>query len=239
MADMENTVDVGMPEGSAADDAQQAPNGESLSTILEEAQETQEEQEAAQGQKGGSEPGWIKQRVSKAVEKAVAEAEARMRALYETQLAQLNADRVERQAQELVRRGEFRSLETAKEYLTLKGGQPRQAQPEENQQEVDPVIQAKADLLAGQARRIKESRGVDVMAAYNQDPQIQQRIANGEWDFYDVAEYLSSRRNPPSPARSANGGRADRTSISDMTDAQWKRLNENLAKGKRYNVRNS
>lgn len=233
MAEQEYTVEVGMPEASAADDAQQAQEGEALSAITEQTEETQEESK-------GSEPGWIKQRVSKAVEKAVAEAEARMAARYEAQLAELNAERVERQAQQLVRTGEFKSLETAKEYLTLKAGKTPMAQeaPQHPEQEnVDPVIQAKADLLAAQARKIESARGIDVMAAYNADKSIQQKVLSGEWDFYDVAEYLSTRRNPPAPARSANGARAERTSIRNMTEAQWKRLNDNLAAGRRYNAR--
>ena len=222
MPEMENTVGVSLPE--AVDDAQQN-EGESLSEIVEESHEEQPKQDA----------GWFRQRIDKAVSKAVADAEARLTAKYEAQLAEFAEERIERQAQELVDNGEFKSLDTAKEYLTLKSGrQPKVVEKQEP--EIDPTIQAKADFLANQAHKIKSSRGVDVMAAYNEDPQIQQRIASGEWDFYDVADFLT-KRNPPSPARSSNGAHTERTSISKMTDKQFRALQDNLAHGKKYNLR--
>ena len=137
-----------------------------------------------------------------------------------------------------MQRGEFKSLDTAKEYLTLKsGGAPAAQENTPAEQEQDPVIQAKAEVLAAQARRIQSARGIDVMAAYNGNQDIQRRVLTGEWDFYDVAEYLSTRRNPPAPARSANGARAERTSIANMSERQWEALQKNLAAGKKYNVR--
>ena len=226
MPENENTVDVALPE--AADDAQQN-EGESLSTITEESQEEGQQKQDA---------GWFRQRIDKAVSKAVAEAEQRMAAKYESQLAEFAVERIDRQAKELVRNGEFKSLETAKEYLTLKsGGKFTAAAKEEPEQETDPVIQAKADVLAKQAHKIQAARGIDVMAAYNNDPQVQQKIGSGEWDFYDVADYLQSRRNPPSPARSSNGARAEKTSIRNMTEAQFKALQKNVAEGRVYDMR--
>ena len=231
MPDIENTVDVTLPE--ATDDAALNNEGESLSTITEETQgEEQPKQDA----------GWFRQRIDKAVSKAVAEAEARMAAKYESQLAEFANERIERQAQDLVRSGEFRNLETAKEYLTLKQGrQPEKAPKEEEQQhqqqETDPVIQARADLLAQQARKIEASRGSDVMAAYNEDQEIQRKVASGEWDFYDVADYLGQKRNPPSPARTSNGARSEKVSIRNMTDKQFNALQDKLAHGVKYNLR--
>ena len=222
MPEMENTVGVSLPE--AVDDAQQN-EGESLSEIVEESNEEQPKQDA----------GWFRQRIDKAVSKAVAEAKAELTAQYEAQLAEFREEKIARQAQELVDNGEFKNIETAKEYLTLKSG--RQFKPVEREEpEVDPAIQAKADVLAQQAHKIKSSRGVDVMAAYNNDPQIQQRIASGEWDFYDVADFLT-KRNPPSPARSSNGARSERVSIRNMTDKQFEALQRNLAQGRKYNLR--
>ena len=219
MPDIENTVDVSLPE--AVDDAQQN-EGESLTEITGEQEEPKQD------------AGWFKQRIDKAVNKAVSEANARI-AEYEARIAQLESERVDRKAQELVDSGEFKSLETAREYLTLKSGrQPMKAEP---QQESDPVIQAKADMLAKQAQKIKSSQGLDVMAAYNQDSSIQQRIASGEWDFYDVAEYLQNRRNPPSPARSSNGARSEKVSIKNMSEKQWQALQANLGQGKKYSLR--
>jgi len=229
MPEVDNTVDVTLPE--VADDAQ-LNEGESLSTITEESQdEGQQKQDA----------GWFRQRIDKAVSKAVMEAEQRMAAKYESQLAEFAAERIERQAQELVRNGEFRSLDTAKEYLTLKSGrQPEkavQAEEQPRQQETDPVIQARADLLAQQAHKIESSRGIDVMAAYNGDSEIQRKVASGEWDFYDVADYLAQKRNPPSPARTSNGAHTEKASIRNMTDKQFKALQDKIAHGVKYNLR--
>lgn len=238
MADFENpTVEVGMPEESAADDAQQAQLGEALSTITDEVEAEQQETQPEQQQH--TEPGWMKQRIGKAVDKAVAEAEARIAARYEAQISELQAERLERQAQDLVRSGEFKSLDTAKEYLQLKGGRveaPKQAEQQAAEQtpDIDPVIQAKADMLAAQARKIKASRGLDVMAAYNSNPEIQRKLASGEWDFYDVAEAMSQDRRAPTISRSANGARSEKKSISEMSEAEWHRLQQNLANGKRY-----
>lgn len=237
MSDFENpTVEDVMPEASAQDDAAQAQLGEALSTITEETEEAEAQEQQPEQQH--TEPGWMKQRIGKAVEKAVAEAEARLTAKYETELAEFRNERLERQAQDLVRSGEFKNLETAKEYLQLKGGQTQQSKPEQpaddQQPDIDPVIRAKADMLAAQARKIKQSRGLDVMAAYNESPEIQRKLASGEWDFYDVAESMSEQHRAPTISRSANGARSEKKSISDLTEAEWRRLNQNLANGRKY-----
>lgn len=237
MSDFENpTVEDVMPEASAQDDAAQAQLGEALSTITDE---VQTEEQESQPEQQHTEPGWMKQRIGKAVDRAVAEAEARIRAEYQQQIQELQDERLERQAQDLVRSGEFKNLETAKEYLQLKGGRTQQPKPaeqpaEDQQPEIDPVIRAKADMLAAQARKIKASRGLDVMAAYNSDPEIQRKLASGEWDFYDVAEAMGEERRAPSISRSANGARSEKKSIADLSEAEWQRLQKNLANGRKY-----
>jgi len=233
MSQEENTVDVGMPELSAADDAQQAVDGEITATPEEQPGEAQQQPER-------EDAGWFKQRISKAVDKAVAEAEARMAAKYEAQIAALNEERLERQAQALVSRGEVKSLEMAKEYLRLKGGEQQQEseQPQAEESKDDPVIQAKADMLARQANKIKAARGLDVMAAYNSDQEIQRKIASGEWDFYDVADNLDAgERHTPVPARASNGAKNEPVSIRNMTEAQWKEFNKKLDHGGRFRAR--
>ena len=231
MADMEDTV-VELAEVSAADDAQQA-QGEPISAVAEEPQND------AQEQNEPKDAGWFKQRIAHAVNKAVAETQAKLEQ-YERQIQELQSERLERQAQELVRTGEFKSLDTAKEYLQLKGGAHVENQPqaptqqEENQPEIDPVVQAKADMLAKQAAKIKSTRGLDVMAAYNQDPEIQRRLASGEWDFYDVADSLESKPKAPAPIRNANGARNEPVSIRNMTEKQWKELNRRIELGSRF-----
>ena len=92
MPDIENTVDVTLPE--AVDDAQQN-EGESLSNIAEETQEEQPQKDA----------GWFRQRIDKAKAQAIADYKAQ----HDTEVAELRAEieelraeRLERKAQELV-----------------------------------------------------------------------------------------------------------------------------------------
>lgn len=214
---MDNTVEN--IEGIVLDDAVQAPEtqGESIEQLVEEPAEPQPK-----------EPGWIKGRVDAAVRKA----EERIRAEYEAKLAPLYESMRDRQAQELVAQGEFRSLERAKEYLQLKGGEA--VNPVSEPEPQDPVIQARASLLAKQAEKLK-SRGVDVMAAFNNDPQIQQKVLSDEWDFYDVADSL--KKTPPAPVRTPNGVGVQTVNIQNMSDEQWARLQKNLSKGGRYDMR--
>lgn len=254
---MDNTVEMMQP-GSVLDDAAQA-QAEALSAFVNEqpAQQTQPEAPATK-----SEPGWIKQRVNAAVEKAVAETEARLTAKYEAMLAPMRESMMDREAAQLVQDGEFKSIDRAKEYVRLKNGVNPPADPAPAQQQTqqptrdaqgrfvksegpkqedgDPVVRARADLLAKQAQKVKEGYGVDVMQVFNTDPEARQRVLSGEWDFYDVAAYAASGgRNVPVPMRSANGmGMANGgVSIANMSDEQFARLQNNLASGHSYDMR--
>lgn len=187
------------------------------------------------------EPGYIRQRIDKAVAKAVAETEARMQALFDQKLAPLRESMMDRQAAELVESGEFKSKETALEYVRLKAGapMPQQApqQPRDEQGRFttneDPIAQARANVLAGQAEKIRARRGLDVMSAFQNSPGIQQKVLSGEWDFYDVAENMQSAR-VPSPMYTPNGASFEGLSVRDLTDEQFEQLNRNLAAGKTY-----
>lgn len=249
---MENTVEQ-ILAGSVQDDAAQAQqeNTQPLSEFISE-QKTQEQPEAP----APKEPGWIKQRVSAAVDKAVAEAEARVAARYEAMLAPMRESLMDREAQELFASGEFKTLERAKEYVRLKNGvpaaqeesQPQKSAPERDaqgrfikqEQPEDPVTQAKADLLAKQAQKIMNTQGVDVMAAFQSDPNVQAKVLSGEWDFYDVAQELTGRmgRRAPAPVYSPNSaGNPGGLSVANMSDEQFDRLNQSLASGRRYDMR--
>lgn len=247
---MENTVDMNL--GSVLDDAAQAQGG-----TLETLSDLTEQQQANPDTPPKTEPGWIKQRVNAAVNKAVAEAEARVAARYEAMLAPMRESMLDREAQELVQSGEFKSLDRAKEYVRLKNGaqptapsaevqppardaQGRFAKTETTQQGGEnPVTKAKADLLAAQAKKIINARGIDVMQAFNDNPEIQQKVLSGEWDFYDVADHMTSGgKMVPSPMRTPNGsGNRNAVSIRGMTAEQFRKLDENLASGSRYDLR--
>lgn len=249
---MENTVEQ-ILAGSVQDDAAQAQqeNTQPLSEFMNE-QKTQTQPEAP----APKEPGWIKQRVSAAVDKAVAEAEARVAARYEAMLAPMRESLMDREAQELFASGEFKTLERAKEYVRLKNGvpaaqeerSPQRSAPERDaqgrfikqEQPEDPVTQAKADLLARQAQKIMNTQGVDVMTAFQNDPDVQAKVLSGEWDFYDVAQELTGRagRRAPAPVYSPNSaGNQAGLSVANMSDEQFDRLNQSLASGRRYDMR--
>ena len=249
MENMETMVDF-MQQASAPDNTVQANAADSLESIIEETPaQTQQEQQKEK------EPGWIKQRVNKAVEKAVAEAEARVSARYEEMLAPIRESVLERQANDLVAQGEFKSLERAKEYLRLKGGMPVQSaetpktepkQPARDDQGRftaskdegdDAARHARADILAKQAQKIKGTRGVDVMDMFHSDDTVKQRVLSGEWDFYDVLDAMQSKRSTPSAVRNPNSGAVSGVSIMGMTDEQFARLQANLAAGRTYDMR--
>ena len=236
--DENKAVEMMLADG-VQDDAAQTDVGEPISELLNEQPAAEQQQQEATPQK---EPGWIKQRIGKAVEKAVAEAEARVTAQYEAMLAPIRESVLDRQAEDLVKSGEFKSLETAKEYVRLKGGvvsapaaEPDQQKPTVQQRDEqgrfvsnnDAMTHARADLLAKQAQKI------------NADEYMKHRVLSGEWDFYDVAESMASpQHNAPVPVRTSNGGTSpSAVSISGMTDDQFRRLQANLANGRIYDMR--
>jgi len=194
---------------------------------------------------GTSEPGWIKKRVDKAVQKAVAETEARMNAQFNTQMAPILERLLEQDARELVKQGEFKSLDRAKEYLQLKQGMPVQkTEPPRNEKgqfesKQDPMNKARADILARQAQKIKATRGLDVMAEFNGSEEVKEKIISGEWDFYDVAESMKRpKQKAPVPMRSPNGASgSEKSTIASMSDEQFDRLDRKISEGARYNLK--
>ncbi len=218
---------------------------EPLESLTDEPQQVEEPQ---QTEPPAKEPGWIRQRVDKAVQRAVRETEARMQAQFDAQFAPFRESMMQQEAEKLVASGEFRSAETALEYVRLKNGvqppspqaeQPRDTQgrfvspqPQE-QPAVSPMVQARAVELDKQANKIRDRRGLDVMTEFNGNPQVRERVASGEWDFYDVADFMESRSAPP-VIRNAGGGSIGSTPIDSMTDEQFARLNEQLRLGHKY-----
>ena len=246
MTDFE-TVDTGAEV--VADDAQlETLEEEADSSLpLEEAlSDEPDKPEEKQDSQGTSEPGWIKKRVDKAVQKAVAETEARMNAQFQAQMAPIFERMLDQEARELVKQGEFKSLDRAKEYLQLKQGMTPKQQPKQqprneqgqftSQQEQENHV--RADMLARQAQKIKANQGLDVMAAFNENEDIKNKIISGEWDFYDVAEAMRKpRQRAPAPMRSPNGASgSERSTIATMSDEQFDRLDRKIAEGARYNL---
>lgn len=244
--DEKNTV--GNTMESVLDDAVLAPEdtSEPISEVLNE--QPVEQQQTSEPQQQPKEPGWMKGRIDAAVNKAIRESEARIRGEYEQRISRMQETLWDREAQDLVAAGEFKSLDRAKEYIRLKGGAAPATETNEpprdehgrftKQQGDDPAVTARAQVLASQAQKIKEKRGVDVMQAFNDDPKIKQKVVSGEWDFYDVAEQLgSTSKHVPAPVRTPNGANTASFSFSNMSDDQWKRFNQRLEGGAIFDVR--
>ena len=221
---------------------------ESLDSLSED-EEPEEDQEEQAPQ--ATEPGWIKKRVQKAVDRAIAQTRAEMQAMFDEQMAPIRARMIEDEAQELVRSRKVTDIETARELVRLRNGQPAQAQVEEPQQprqangqyaaKRDPAIQARIDMLQHQADRIKESGGPDVIAEFQNNEEVKNAIVSGDMDFYDVANQLrerSSRKRPPSPMRSPNGASGKNpNAIDTMSDEQFERMERKIKEGARYQLR--
>ncbi len=105
------------------------------------------------------------------------------------------------------------------------------AQPAE-----DITLKLRAQELITQARTIQAVAQADVMALYNNDPEVRARILRGEWDFIDVWKNMQPAQQPPIPVRTANGG-AGAMNISGMNDAQFSKLNEMLKRGAKVDMR--
>ena len=225
---------------------EESDDSQSLESALEdEGQPAEEQPKETRKSEEPREPGWIKQRVDKAVQKAIAETEARMRAAFDQQMAPYRERMVEEEARELVRQGTVKDLDTAKELVRYRQGQPQERKTEQPRNEKgqfapkeDPVLSARIDLLAGQARKIQERQGLDVMAEFNNNPDIQHKIRTGEWDFYDVVEHMKKpTKKPPAPMRSPNGASGqEKSTIMSMTDEQFDRFEKKIAGGARYKI---
>ena len=198
-----------------------------------------------------SEPGYVQGRIAKAVQKAVAETEARLTAQFEAQMAPIREQALNAEAQELVRSGKVKDLETAKELVRYRQGQPQAAkqgdgsQPRNQQgqfqQKEDPATKAQIQMLRHQAARIKENGGPDVTNAFLDNEDIKRKVVSGEWDFYDVAEHLKkggAKKKAPAPMRSPNRASGmSPNAIDTMSDEAFERMEKNIGKGARYSLR--
>lgn len=245
---MENTVE--MMTTQVQDDA--ALTAQEPQTLADVIGSTNEQQPAAEAnapaeQPPKSEPGWIKMRVGAAVNKAVAEAEARIRAEYEAQMAPLREMQLEAEADKLVADGVVTDRAVALELARARKGMPAKANPptpttpprdEQGRFVAKPSepadeVRLRANMLIAQAENIKNATGVDVMALYNSDPDVREKIVSGEWDFTNVlnAHKDAAPRTAPSPVRNANGLGMGNVDIRGMSSEQFHKMNDFLEHG--------
>ena len=241
-----------LPEGLIEEtDETEIDLDEAIDENAEEGQAADEQDEPEhEAEPQAKEPHYVKGRIEKAVARVREEYEAILNPLRE-QVSAMQERMLKVDAQELVKKGEFRSVETAEEYLRLKQGlpapsieelkgQPRNANGQfapKQDANGDAATQARIDMLKHQASQIKARTGVDVIKAFNENPDIKKRIIAGEVDFYDVAEEIGKpkRGKPPAPMRSPNGAATSqpRNAIEEMSDEQFERLEARVKKGAR------
>ena len=267
--DIDDIEDIDLTEDFDDVDEDDAEDLESLITEGaddEEAQpdeetEEQEEESEPQGTSGKrSEPGYVRKRVDEAVQKANAETEARVRSEERANFDQrLNAELdkrmapilerlVEMDAQELLRKGTVKDIETARELARYRQGvqsapaaEPKEQQRNEkgqfaSQSKEDPATTARIKMLRHQADSIKAHGGPDVIAEFQNNPRVKQKVISGEMDFYDVErEMKAPKKRPPSPMRSPNGATKgeDINPIMEMSDKEFEKLERRVQSGTR------
>ena len=249
MVDIEDTDQEAAEEEAFTEDdlsEEEEESAESLDSLNGEEEKPAEEQPKAQGT---SEPGYVQKRIDKALARERENIKAEVMAQMEAQYAPIRDRLLEMDAKELVRQGEFKSIERAKEYLQLKQGitptvtqqpaQPRQANGQFAPKQ-DPATTAKIDMLSHQAYKIKAETGLDVIEVFSSNKEIKDKIVNGEMDFYDLAKQMQSqtKRKPPAPSRSPNGasGQTASNAIDTMSDEQFERMERKISQGARYKL---
>lgn len=163
---------------------------------------------------------------------------------YESRLQRLEEIALKEDARELAKQ-EGCSEALAMRILRAERGLPAQqeapAQPRDekgrftsNQQPKAPDVNERAQQLFDQAKNIQRMGGVDVMALFNENPEIRSKVSSGEMDFYDVArEYgkAEPRKQTPPVTRSGQPGVIAGRSIADLSDDEFDRLNRLLEGG--------
>jgi len=246
MSDAEQTELEDLPEGL---EEEVEVSEEPLEEAIEDSEEEPAEEQPKKAEGTTAEPGYVKKRIDKAVQKAIAETRAEMQAEFEKQMAPFRERLLEDEAKDLVRQGEFKSLDRAKEYLRLKQGQPATEEPAPQPRDdkgkyapkSNPAQEAHINMLARQADKIKARTGIDVIDIMTGDDEIRDKIMKGEMDFEDVAEMAKAQktgRKPPAPMRSPNGASGQTpNAIDQMSDAQFKRLMKRIDEGARITLK--
>jgi hypothetical protein len=246
--DFEETMvdEVEMPEEFVEEEDSEEEDVEEFidEDSTEEAEEQPEEPKAK-----AQEPGYVQKRIDKALRQQRDSMRAEIMAEVEAQYAPIRDRLLEMDAQELVRSGEFKSIERAKEYLQLKQGvTPREPEGQLRNEQGQFMSQNQAiemarteeriEMLKQQAADIKEETGLDVIAEWNRNPEVKKAVMDGEMDFYQVAKQMQGRKRPPSPTRSPNGvNGVGPQSITSMSDAQFKKLDKMLDQGVRFTIK--
>lgn len=243
--DFDNEADDALPE-EVVEETDESEEQDLESLADEEADEGQAEE---QTQPQASEPKWMQKRISKAVDKALSRERESIRAEMEAQYAPIRERLMEMDAQDLLRSGKVKDIETARELVRYRQNAPQAPAAEPTPQPrnehgqftsaTDPEDSVRVDMWAHQADAIREETGLDVISVFSEDEDIKQAVLNGEMDMYDVAKMMqSNRRRAPAPMRSPNGAvGSNPNAIDTMSDEQFDRMEERIRKGARYSLK--
>lgn len=229
-----------------------------------EEEETEEEDDEPQGTSGKrSEPGYVRKRVDEAVQKARADERLKVRAEYDAEFDQRVEEQlnkrmapvlerlVEMDAKELVASGAVKDIETARELARYRQGvksapvadkeqqRNEKGQFTSGQKNDDPETSTRIKMLRHQADAIKARGGPDVIAEFQNNPRVKQKVISGEFDFYDVAEQMKApKKRPPAPMRSPNGATntGDINPIMEMSDKEFEKLERRVQSGARIRM---
>ena len=255
---MADNTSVETFEESVQADAVQAPEENGTTGISEFLSETAD-QEGSQPQDRSAQQdrvsGGIKGRLldadRKGYDRGKSEAEAAWqteKAQYEARIQQLVEYEIKDEAKKLAAQENI-SEALAERLIRAERGMPGSVQPEVQQNSqprdergrfVSPKsddANAYAQTLLDQANTIKRLTGQDMMALYNSDKSIQDRILSKEIDFYDLAEEMRTQKRMPPVVRSANGQANRHRSIADLTDDQFDELDRRLEQGAVFDMR--
>ena len=236
-------------ESEEEDFSEEFPDEEEEEEVEEADEEEVEDEEEEEEEPPASEPGWMKKRIGKAVEKAVRETEARMQAMFEEQMKPFREKMIEDEAQALVASRKVADLETARELVRYRQGAQPDVEEEQPRNEhgqfasreqiaEEARINARIDMLTEQRNKILKKTGFDVMDVFNSDPEIKRQVVDGEIDFYEVADMQPKKKRPPTPSRSPNGStNMTPNAFATMSSKQFARLEKKLDEGVRYKMR--
>ena len=245
---------------SAQDDAVQASDEpQAFSQLLEEKPEEQNSQDGGDDS-GERVSGGIRGRLlaseNKGYERGKQEAQAaweQEKAKYEERLARLEEIEIKQEARELAAKEKV-SEALAERLIRAERGKPApqitEEQPKAQERPRDAQgrfvstqqnsADARAQELMTQAQNIQRMTGQNVLDVFNSDESVRRRVASGEIDFYDLAREMSQatndrRRVPPVVPRTTGGTHT--STVQDLTDDQFDRLDRNLQNGVVYDMR--
>ena len=233
-------------ENMAAEEATEAAAEEES---FENADVAEEEEDTSESLESFTEDEGTESRIDKALARERESMRAEIMAQVEAQYAPIRERLLEMDAQELVRKGEVKNIELAKEILRYRQGQP-QAQPAQKAEQPrqangqfapkeDAKVTARIDFLAQQAEKIKAKTGIDVIEIMSSDSNIKNKIVSGEMDFYDVAETVKQkpqRKGPPAPTSNGASGQSP-NAIDSMSKEQFARLEKKISEGARISLK--